>query len=149
MSKINWLVARNEYVIDESLSYEDIAQKYGVSKSQVVRVADKEQWQELRAKAKQNATEMLPKKVGESIAEVNERHVQTAKILQTKGMVAIIGDEKNGIKPIPITSFDHARKAVDTGVTMERRALGLDKESGGPSVNVFVAVSTDQKKYGF
>ena len=149
MSKINWLQVQNEYVTDESISHEDIAKKYRVSRSQVTRVASKNNWLELRQKSKQSATDKLPEKVGEELSKVNARHIQTARILQTIGMRTFLGDTNNNIAQLHPTSFDHARKAVETGVTIERKATGLDKSEQAPKVNILNLIAGEREKYGF
>ena len=149
MAKINWLQAKKDYISDESLSYEKIAKKYGVSKMQVARVAKKQGWVGLRKAAIQNANEMLPKKTGDAISDINARHVQTGKILQTKSMRSIIGDPEKGIDGFNPGDFEVARKGVVSGVAIERKAAGLDKSEQAPQINILNLIQADRKKYGF
>lgn len=139
MAKINWLQARVDYVSDESLSYEDIAKKYGTTKRAIEMHASKDKWVQLRADTSATLRQKLPEKISESIADVKVRHIQTAKILQSKGLRVIVGDPKNGIAGMEPETFDNARRSVKDGVEIERKALGMD-EPTIPAVNVNVGI---------
>lgn len=127
MSKVNWALARTDYISDEQLSYQDIAGKYSVSKTSVVKKAVKEGWQGLRRETSLKVIQKLPEKIGETIAQINQRHAYFGKLLQARALEAIL---KGDVKP---KTFREAVLCVKEGIEMERKALGLDKEQQMPS----------------
>ena len=149
MSKINWLQVQKEYISDESISHKDIAEKYGVTREQVSRMAIRNKWTELREKTRQEVTRRLPETAGEELSKINARHIQTARILQTVGMRAILGDTEHNVAQLHPKTFDQARNAVETGVTIERKATGLDKSEQSPKVNILNLIQGEREKYGF
>lgn len=118
--KINWSKAVADYLKDETLSYEDIANRYGVSKRAVVKRAVQDRWQELRKETALQVHQKLPEKLGESIADVKARHAKEGKLFQGKGLEAV----NSGKTP---TNFYQALMGIVTGIRLERQALGLDK----------------------
>jgi len=124
--KINWSNALFDYVNDETSSYASIASKYGVSIQSVKNRAAKEDWQDLRRKTIQKVNQLLPEKVGESIAEVNARHARLGKYLQKIGLEAI---ESNCLTP---KNWNEAKQALVGGFDLEAKALGLDNQGPEP-----------------
>jgi uncharacterized protein YjcR len=127
--KIDWLSAKKDYLLNSKLSYADVAKKYGVSKLSVNKMAQKEKWQDARKKTLTKVNQELAENIGNKLAEVKVRHANLGKLLQEKGLNKI----KKG-KSIP-KNFDDARKAIDTGVKIERDALDLDKPAI-PTINI-------------
>lgn len=65
--KIDWITIKNEYVnAKPKVSYRDLAEKYGVSKSQIGKTAAKENWQGLRIQQ----WDKIGTKVGQKTAEI-------------------------------------------------------------------------------
>lgn len=119
MAKISWSKALTDYLKDDTLSYADIAKKYGVSKQAVTKRAVKEEWQVLRTRTLLKVDQMLPEKIGESIAEVKARQVYEAKLLQKAALEAL----RAGIKPENMREVVHS---IVAGIKIERKVLGLD-----------------------
>lgn len=68
---MNWLKAKQEYIMSADIGYRTLAEKYGVTFKQVRYRADKENWRELRAAhmaeiEAQNAKELAAHPVTES-----------------------------------------------------------------------------------
>lgn len=80
--KANWSKAVADYLKDETLSYEDIANRYGVSKRAVVKRVVQDRWQELRKETALQVHQKLPEKLSDSIADVKARHVKVARLFQ-------------------------------------------------------------------
>jgi len=121
MAKINWSEARAKYISDETISYNDIAKEYGVVYKTVAVWAKKQNWIKLRKESALNGNQKVIEKVGDSIAEVNARHIRTGKLFQEAGINPV---KNKRFKP---RSFDQALRSVDKGIEMERKALGIDK----------------------
>lgn len=127
MAKIEWSKAKTDYIKDETMSYAKLAEKYGVAKRTVAERAAKENWQKLRKDTSIKVHQNLSEKVGEVIATARARHIKLGLKLQKKGGKAI-----RNIKP---KSFEEGRKAVVSGIQIEKEALG-DREGGGVVVNI-------------
>jgi len=134
MSKLNWIQAKSEYMTDSTMSYVKLAQKYGVAVSTIADKAGSERWavekERTLAKIEQNAIDKTIEKASESIAEVNLRHINTARLLQKEGIVAIT---QRNVKPI------YARDAKDyivEGINLERKALNMDSKENTTNVNI-------------
>ena len=122
MAKINWSKARADYLKDKSQTFNTISQKYGVNVKSVERVALKEKWFKKRGEVEEKTREKEVEKIAESISEINARHVKSGRILENEGLRAIVS---GGMKP---TSYKDARLSVLTGVSIQRKALGLTKK---------------------
>lgn len=118
MSKINWVKARADYIKDSTQTYALLAKKYGVSVDHLTHRAVEEGWTEERRKTTEKAQQKLPEKISESLAQVNARQAGLGKILQH-----VSAESLKMYKP---QSFEDARLGILTGVTIERKALGLD-----------------------
>ena len=70
-------------------SYEAVARRYGVSKQTVVSHAAKERWQERLREAEANAREVANKKAADTLAEVKERQLMEARILEHRALDAL------------------------------------------------------------
>lgn len=103
-------------------SYEAVAQKYGVSKRAVVKLARKERWQEkleeIQKKARQGATE----KALESLSAMNDRHLKSLRFLQSKAIEAL--------RSMPLDTAIAAARALDLAIRNERIIRG-DAGDGG------------------
>ena len=148
MSKINWTQALADYIGDETLSYANIAQKYGVSTHAVELQAKEGNWVEQRENTKVKIRQNLGEKTAETIANVTARHIQTAKILQSKGLKKIIGDPQQNIEGSDPENFGEARQSVKDGVDIERKSYGLDKPQISPQISINVAV-LNKKNYDY
>jgi LysM repeat protein len=129
MSKIKWIKAKTDYIKDETQSFESISKKYGVSVTAVKVRASKDGWVKLRKQTLQKVNQKLPEKLGNELAEIKARHARLGRILQGKGYQKISKQ-----KAVP-QDFDDARRAIETGVKIEREALDLNKNTP-PMVNI-------------
>lgn len=82
MARIDWLAAKKDYLSDGSMSYMKIAKKYGVTNNAVGNRAKKENWVKLRQDLVGAADAEMQEEIVDELAEVNTRHVQTARNLQ-------------------------------------------------------------------
>lgn len=120
--KINWTKAAIDYAKDETLSYDDIANKYSISKRSVVKHAVRDDWQKLRSDVSLKVHQKLPEILSESIAEINARHAQQAKLLQVKGMEIIDSDKRP-------RNYQEALNCIRSGIKIEREALGMNDDA--------------------
>ena len=111
-------------------SYEAVAQKYGVSKRSVTKLARKESWQdrleELQRKARQEANE----KALESLEQMNQRHI---KLLHT-----IEGRAFQALKSLPLDNAIAAVRALDIAIRQERAIRGEPGDGSGESMEAII-----------
>jgi uncharacterized protein YjcR len=129
MVKIDWRKARLDYVTDESMSYVKIAEKYKLNESTVKRHALKNGWVDLRQATLQRATELLPEKAGEQIANFQAEKLKIGKALIDASMTAL---EKEGNKP---NGFKQVREGIVSGYKIATEAMGLDKPNTQINLN--------------
>ena|SRR5258706_8055742 len=120
--KTNWSKIVAHYITDETLSYQDLAKRHGISIDAIKEHARKDRWVALRQENKQKIHQLLPTLIGETLVQINERHIRVAQMLQQKGLDAI---ENENTKP---NNFRDAKESILSGVSLERKALALDEE---------------------
>ena len=84
--KVNWLKAYQIYLLNEKMSLNDIADKYGVSLSQVKKVSMNKKWKQTKDKIWGNARKTAIKKTSGSITELIIRQSKIARYLQETGL---------------------------------------------------------------
>ncbi len=122
MAKINWASALTKYITDQSVSYQDISNEFGVSKTAVNNRATKENWQKLRAETLSKLEQNLTKKVADEITEAVIQHIEIGKLLVARGLTAI---QDKSLNP---DSWDKAKEAIKDGITIQRKAMRLDEQ---------------------
>lgn len=73
-TKIDWLEAKELYLTDRKLTYQDIANKYGVSLKQVKKWGARQNWREGRQEVTELAQTKITENLAETAAETNLRH---------------------------------------------------------------------------
>ena len=139
---IDWYEARKEYLGDSTLSYEDIAKKYGVSKTAVGNRAKAEDWTTLRQDLYERAFSKFTEKLLDEKSSANNRHLTHWQNLQALANNSIVDmaersyerDRKGHIIlidgnpiPRPINPFELEKlaKALKVAIDGERVVLGL------------------------
>ena len=74
--KVDWLEAKSLYLTDHKLTYQDIADKYGVSLKQVKKWGARQHWREGRQEVSNLAQTITQENIAESAAETNQRHAE-------------------------------------------------------------------------
>ena len=97
-------------------SYQSVAEKYGVSKRAVTKVATKENWSQRLLEIEKKAHEKTDEKLAESLDQMNERHIRMCKMIQKKSLEAL--------KSIPLTTAIEAVRALDLAIKQERLSRG-------------------------
>lgn len=92
-TKLDWKALKKEYVTDPTLSYADLAKKYGTSKNTVERHASKDKWVKSRQTVGEKAEAKAMEKAVDQLSEINIRHTSTYKAMQNllaKNLTALI-----------------------------------------------------------
>lgn len=141
-TKIDWFEARKRYLSNSTVSYADIADEFGVSKTSVEARARSEGWVELRQELGEKAFNELTEKLVNIKTTANDRHLKHYQNLQAianmsiqdmaersferdrKGRIIII-DGKPIPKPVNPFELEKLAKALKTSIDGERVVLGL------------------------
>lgn len=107
-------------------SHTAVAKQFGVGKRSVTKCASKHGWArrllDIETKAReQNATRLV-----DAVAEMNERHLKAAKVIQAKAYEAL--------RNMPLDSAMAGVRALDIGLKQERLILGEPTERSAVAV---------------
>ncbi|RKY19794.1 MAG: hypothetical protein DRQ55_09685 [Planctomycetota bacterium] len=97
-------------------SYAKVGKQYGVSKRSVTKHAAKHGWSRRLLEIEASARERNEARMVDAVDEMNKRHLQTAKVIQAKGLEAL--------RAMPIDSAMGAVRALDIALKQERLVLG-------------------------
>lgn len=139
---IDWYSARKDYLSDNTLSFEDIAKKYGTSKTAVGNRAKAEDWTNLRQDLYEKAFSAFTEKLLDTKSSANNRHLTHWQNLQALANNSIVDmaersyerDRRGNIilidgKPIPrpLNTFELEKlaKTLKIAIDGERVVLGL------------------------
>jgi hypothetical protein len=97
-------------------TYRDVAAHFNCSKRAVQMRASVEGWTASVAAIEAQARQQLAEEAARTVAEMDQRHLQIAKVLQAKGLEAL--------RTSPIETAGDAMKALDLGIKNERLVRG-------------------------
>lgn len=140
-SAADWTMLKQEYIGNNTVTYEALAKKHGVSSRTIKRHAVEEGWQAARNNISQQVTNNVTKRAIDNLEEVNARHTKAYKNLQAFALtnLNILYDDikyqqqmakQNGAKldPKKIYSSQMAKFLAETlriAMDGERITLGL------------------------
>lgn len=101
-------------------SYQAVADHYGVSKTAVCNLAEREHWQAQVLEFDQQARDGATKRALNDVEEMNERHLKLMKVIQAKGVEAL--------RSIALTTAIDAVRAIDLAIRHERVIRGEPSE---------------------
>ncbi len=99
-----------------SRSYSAVAERYGVSKRAVTKLAAREDWSERLYRIEHEAREKTDAKLVDDLGEMRERHIKTLKAMHARAL--------NALKQFPLNSGMEAIKAAETVIKLERLVMG-------------------------
>lgn len=100
----------------EQRSYQATAKHFGVSKCAVAKCAKREDWVGRLAKIEADARTISDRRVTESLADMQERHSKTLKVMGARVLQAL--------RDCPITDGMDAIRAADMTIKLERLLAG-------------------------
>lgn len=130
MGKVDWTLAELTYITNDSVSYTDIAEHFGVAKSTIVRHAVKTGWPEKRREYAERRIAKLEEKTMEKRVDVEERQLERLRLAQSAfhielvriGKKQLAGEEVTHKEVVAVTSLTGA---LTKAIMMERAILGL------------------------
>lgn len=139
---VDWYSARKDYLWDSTLSLDDIAKKYGVSKTAVGNRAKAEDWTNLRQDLYERAFTKFTEKLLDEKSSANNRHLthwQNLQALANNSIVdlaernyernkaghLILVDGKPIPKPLNTFVLEKLAKTLKIAIDGERVVLGL------------------------
>jgi len=102
-------------------SYEAVASKYGVTKRGVVKVAERERWQERLASSEKQVREKSESQVIESLAGMQARHLKT--------LNAVLARALEALRSMPLETSMEAVRAIEMVLRQERAIRSEGDES--------------------
>lgn len=134
MSKIDWNLAKKDYVSDPRVTIQDISEKYGVSRKVVGEHSVKEGWTAARQSVVKKADEKTIANLSEDLAKVNERHTLNFKNVQSIAL-ALLQDYADEITEarklgkraimVDVRQLKALQDTLRSSVEGERITLGL------------------------
>lgn len=130
MSKVDWALAEASYVALETTSYDDIAKRFGVAKSTVVRRAVKYGWYKRRQGYEAQRIGMLEAQTLIERVEVEEKQLKKLRIAEAiiHNQILELGvKQQNGEKltPSELRAIPELTATLTSTITAERKILGL------------------------
>ena len=107
-------------------SYQQVADRYGVSKRAVTKLATQGRWQERVAELERKAREGAEKKALETMEAMNLRHLKSLRVVQGKALEAL--------RSMPLSSAMEAVRALDLAIRQGRLVRGEPSERTAVSV---------------
>ena len=107
-------------------SYQAVADRYGVSKRSVTKLAVQENWQDRVATLGRKARENSDQRILETLEDMNERHLKTLRVIQGKALETL--------KAMPLASAMEAVRALDMSIGKERLIRGEPSDRTAVSV---------------
>ena len=120
--RIDWLAAEKDYIANADMSYQDIANKYGVSKKQVGLRAKELGWPERRQTVHERALEKFLVAQSDHVAKVNHIHLLSYAKARTMAEVTLEGSSGDPQK------LYQAIRALKLTIDGEREILGLNRQ---------------------
>lgn len=103
-----------------SRSYEAVAEKYAVSKTAVVKLAKREDWQARLARVELEAHQRSEQRAVETIEAMNDRHLRVMQVIQKKALETL--------KSMSLDTAIEAVRALEISVRHERLIRGEPSE---------------------
>jgi hypothetical protein len=97
-------------------SYQAIADRFGVSKRAVQKIADREKWGERLRQIEEDIKQRLDKRLGETLEEIRARHLKLARAIGARAA--------KGLQEYPVANFTEALKAAESSIKLERMLTG-------------------------
>ncbi len=138
---ITWYDIKKAYYEDDTLSYLDLATKFGIPRKRISRKAKYEKWNQTRQLIHQRAEEKMIVKLEDKLSAVKMRHSKIGKLLQKHGVEAI------GKKTAQPKTAKDAVKFTIEGIRIEREAEGLGSKQKGGVVNIITQQQAIKDQY--
>ena len=111
---VNWRKIKAEYIAG-GISQRKLAEKYGVSRSLLMRIAQREKWKDKRDKAETKALERVEQKTAESVADnaVTLQRIKAKLLAKVESMIDNFPDTNAGEMRERVGHIDYIYKMRD------------------------------------
>jgi hypothetical protein len=110
------------FSLGPSRSYKAVADRYGVTKQAITKVAARERWPERLAELEDQARQRSKEKAVETLDEMNERHLKILRAVQSKAI--------EGLRSMPVATARDILRALELVMRQERVIRGQPGERG-------------------
>ncbi len=97
-------------------SYGAVAEKYGVTKRAVTKLAAREKWQERILDIERKARRASDDKAAETLEQMNDRHLKSLRVIQGKALEAL--------RAMPLSTAMEGARCLDLAIKQERVIRG-------------------------
>ena len=104
------------FALGPERSYRAVAEHFGVSKTAVANLAERERWQNRVWELEKQAHDAVEKKMTETLEQMSERHLKMLKLIQRKALETL--------KSMPLSTAVEAAKTLDASIKTERLVRG-------------------------
>jgi hypothetical protein len=118
MAIVDWVILKNEYITDETVSYRSLSEKYGVSDTAIAERASRERWAELRRDTLVKVGQKLVEKTTDKIATFLADKLTTGLCMVELGT--------KGIYENPPQNARESKDLIELGYKIATEALGLN-----------------------
>lgn len=142
----NWTKIKQTYIMDETMTYRALADKFKMPISTVEARAIREGWFQTKQIVQAKAEEKLKLQMIDKVAQIKSRHADIGKFLQSLAIEALKKDA-TGVSKIKVDEARDALKYIVEGVKIERKAEGIEDQKGPSVVNVINQQQAVMDKY--
>lgn len=118
------------FALGPGRSYQAVAREYGVSRQAVAKHAEREGWAARLKEMDQKTRERAEQKAMETVAEMNERHLKIAKVIQGRALEAL--------RQMPLQKAIDAVRALGVSIDIERRVRGEPEDAAGQDIEAII-----------
>ena len=143
--KVAWTLVFQDYLLEETTSYQKLAHKYRVSKRSIVRHAVKEQWQMKKQEILQKSLQNVTKDSTDYLTEAKRQHIEKAQKLQEVAIEALVNGKVKITKPSQIITL------IKAGIELERKCWEIqdafDKLAGTSFILPTIPIVPESKTH--
>lgn len=114
------------FSLGQDRSYRNVAEHFGVSKTAVGNLAEKENWQKRVTDLEKKVHNAVEQKITETLEQMSERHIRMCKLIQKKALETL--------KTMPLTTAIEAVRALDSSIKQERLIRGEPTDRSAVSI---------------
>lgn len=148
-SKIDWIEARKYYLRDNTVSYRDVAEKFGVSKKAVETHASVDGWAFLRQSLGERSIQRVEAEIVDKNTEINEkhgRHYRNAQALVSNLLIVASNTLKKKIEEKGADNLTIYEEGIITPARLKYLVESMKIAIDGERVTVGLPTSVERKE---
>lgn len=118
------------FALGPSRSYQAVAERYGVTKRGVTKLATRDHWQKRVAEREEKARQASDQTAVETLRDLNVRHLKMFRTIEAKALETLRG--------MPLDRAIDAIRAMDLAIKGERLVLGEPTERTATDIEAII-----------